>query len=170
MTIPTLATLHLHLRAWEETDAERLFAILQEPDIFKYFPKTTPPPREWVDKYIQHHLSHWRERGYGHWAAERQEDEQVVGWTGLEYLPELEQTEVAYLLSAEARGRGLATEAAQAAVAFGFEKCGLLEIIGLVHPENAASIRVLEKCGLELHDRLTLWGMEMLRYRKERDK
>lgn len=167
MSIPTLTTPHLLLRGWEAVDAERLFAILREADIFQYFPKTTPPPRAWVDKYIQHHLAHWRERGYGHWAVVRGEDELVVGWTGLEYLPELEQTEVAYLLSAEARGKGYATEAAQAAMAFGFERCGLKEIIGLVHPENAASVRVLEKCGLALHDRVKLWGMEMLKYRAE---
>jgi RimJ/RimL family protein N-acetyltransferase len=165
MTIPSLMTPRLFLRPWEEVDAERLFAILQEADIFKYFPKTNAPPRAWVDKYIQHHLSHWQVRGYGHWAVVTIDDGQVQGWTGLEYLPELDQTEVAYLLSGEAQGRGFATEAARAAVGFGLETCGLAEIIGLVHPGNAASIRVLEKCGLAYTNRLTLWGMEMLRYR-----
>jgi ribosomal-protein-alanine N-acetyltransferase len=117
-----------------------------------------------VDKYINHHLSHWQARGYGHWAVVTREDDLVVGWTGLEYLPELDQTEVAYLLSKKVHGRGFATEAVRAAVAFGFEVCSLPVIIGLVHPENAASVRVLEKCGLLFTDRQTLWGLEMLRY------
>jgi ribosomal-protein-alanine N-acetyltransferase len=136
----------------------------------KYFPKTTPPPQAWVEKYIQHHLDHWRERGYGHWAVVLEQDDRVMGWCGLEFLPELKQTEVAYLLCGEAQGRGLATEAARAALAFGFTTCKLCEIIGLVHPENAASIRVLEKCGLKLHDKMKLWGMEMLRYHLVKEK
>ncbi|MEW6092582.1 MAG: GNAT family N-acetyltransferase [Chloroflexota bacterium] len=166
MSIPTLQIPHLLLRPWASEDAPALFQILQEPDIFKYFPRTTPPPREWADKYIAHHLTHWQERGYGHWAVVTKDDGQVIGWTGLEYLLELDQTEVAYLLSGQVRGRGYATEAARAAIAFGFGTCHLPGIIGLVHPENTASIRVLEKCGLTFTDRLTLWGLEMLRYFK----
>ena len=73
-----------------------------------------------------------------------------------------------YLLSRRVWGRGYATEAARAAVRYGFEVAGLQAIIGLVHPENAASIRVLEKCGMKLADRVTLWGLEMCRYRLER--
>jgi RimJ/RimL family protein N-acetyltransferase len=168
MTVPILSTPRLILRPWTPTDGDRLFEILQEPRIFQYFPKTSAPPRTWVEKYIAHHLKHWHERGCGHWAVVTQEDNMVIGWTGLEYLPELEQTEVAYLLSVQAQGRGYATEAARAAVEFGFGTCHLSVLIGLVHPENAASIRVLEKCGLVLNDRLTLWGLEMLRYSARR--
>jgi [ribosomal protein S5]-alanine N-acetyltransferase len=168
--VPTLSTPRLRLRPWEAGDAERLFSILQEPDILQYFPRTSPPQRGWVEKYIQHHFNHWQERDYGHWAVVLQQDDRVIGWTGLEYLPELEQTELAYLLSREAQGRGLATEAARAALAFGFETCRLVEIIGLVHPGNAASIHVLEKCGMKLHDQLELWGMEILRYHVFREK
>ena len=161
----TLSTPHLLLRPWQAGDVQRLFSILQEPGIMQYFPKTTSPPQAWVEKYIAHHASHWQEHGYGHWAVVNNQDGQVVGWTGLEYLPELNQTEIAYLLCGEVQGRGYATEAAQAALTFGFEICHLEEIIGLVHPQNAASIRVLEKCGLLFQDALELWGMELLRYR-----
>ena len=92
----------------------------------------------------------------------------MIGWCGLEYLPELRETEIAYLLSRAAWGRGYATEAAGAALRFGFESARLEELIGLVHPDNAGSIRVLEKIGMRQADRLTLWGMEMLRYRCRR--
>lgn len=166
MTLPTLRTPRLLLRPWDSADANRLFEILQEPGIFRYFPRTDTPPRPWVDKYIAHHLRHWQERGYGHWAVVKREDNLVLGWTGLEYLPELDQTEVAYLLSRQVWGRGYATESARTALEFGFGTCNLPAIIGLVHPENAASIRVLEKCGLLFTNRLTLWGLEMLRYFK----
>jgi RimJ/RimL family protein N-acetyltransferase len=166
--IPTIETPHLILRAWKPQDAEALFEILQEDGILRYFPNPNPPPRSKVEDYIAHQLAHWESRGYGHWAVVERESGQLLGWNGLEYLPELGETEVGYLLSTHSWGRGYATEAARAAVAYGFETAGLGAIIGLVHPENAGSIRVLEKCGMAFADRLTLWGLDMARYRVDR--
>jgi ribosomal-protein-alanine N-acetyltransferase len=165
---PLITTNNLVLRPWELEDAEALFNILQEKDILRYFPSSTPPPREKVEKYILHHLTHWQQRGYGHWAVVSRADGQVIGWSGLEYLPEINETEIAFLLSQRVWGRGLATEAAQAAIHFGFASAGLETIVGLVHPENIASIRVLEKCGLAFVDQITLWGLALYRYRIHR--
>lgn len=164
MIIPIVETPRLILRSWSPSDADRLYSILQEKDIFKYFPRAWAPERPWVDKYIHHHLCHWEEHGYGHWAVVNRESGEVIGWNGLEYLPETSETEVAYLLGRESWGRGFATEAAAAAVDFGTDTCRLKPIIGLVHPGNIASIRVLEKIGLVLSNRATYWGMEFLRY------
>jgi ribosomal-protein-alanine N-acetyltransferase len=166
MEIPTLETSHLVLRPWSIEDAEILFRILQEPDILKYFPPTTFT-LEKTQRYINHQLKHWQERGYGHWAVTLRKDRRVIGWNGLEYLSETGENEVAYLLSCHVWGRGFATEAALAAVRYGFGPAGLHAIIGLVHPENFASIRVLEKCGLSFIDRKVYWGLEMCRYRIE---
>ena len=168
MKIPIIEREHLTLRGWEPEDASALFDTLQEDGILQYFPNPGPPAREWANQYIAHQRSHWARYSYGHWAVVTRDDGRLVGWDGLECLPELRETEVAYLLSRSVWGRGYATEAAQAAVRFGFESCGLAEIVGLVHPQNAGSIRVLEKCGMTFADRLTLWGMEMRRYRLER--
>lgn len=164
MKIPIITTPHLILRPWSLSDADRLFTILQEADMFKYFPQTRAPERSWVDKYINHHLSHWQEHGYGHWAVVNRADGEVIGWNGLEYLPETCETEVAYLLSRQVWGQGFATEAARAAVEYGFGTCQLSLIIGLVHPDNIGSIRVLEKIGLVFNNRANYWGMELLRY------
>jgi ribosomal-protein-alanine N-acetyltransferase len=166
MTIPTLDTPSLVLRPWILQDAEALYQILQEPDILEYFPPSVFT-LEKTQRYINHQLDHWRERSYGHWAVTRKADLRVVGWNGLEFLPETGEVEVAYLLSHQVWGHGYATEAAQAALRFGFESACLKAVIGLVHPENVGSIRVLEKCGLTFIDRKVYWGLEMLRYRKE---
>jgi RimJ/RimL family protein N-acetyltransferase len=168
MQIPCLQTPDLILRPWDPGDADRLFEILQEQGIFEYIPGKASPPRAWVDRYIARHLKHWQARGCGHWAVVARSSGQLIGWNGLEYLPELDETEVAYLLSRAVWGQGFATEAAWAAVGFGFEQCGLEQITGLVHPENRASIRVLEKCGLTFSDPLHLWDTDLLRYRISR--
>ncbi len=168
MTGVVLQTPHLVLRPWTTGDAGTLFDILQEKNILQYFPAPGPPGHEIVGAYIQRQMVHWEGYGYGHWAVTLSGQGQILGWDGLEFLPELGECEVAYLLSRKVWGCGYATEAARAALRFGFETCGLENIIGLVHPENAASIRVLEKCGLSPVDRIHLWGMELRRYRIER--
>jgi ribosomal-protein-alanine N-acetyltransferase len=160
----TIQTPRLVLRPWQPDDAGRLFEILQEEDLLRYFPRTSPPPFERVERYIAHHQAHWQERGYGHWAVVPRAESFVIGWTGLEFLPDSQETEVAYLLSRAYWGKGYATEAACAAVKFGFENAGLESIIGLAHPENLASRRVLEKCGLSFVERKVYWGLELCRY------
>jgi ribosomal-protein-alanine N-acetyltransferase len=164
MSIPTLHTSNLLLRSWTPEDATALFEILQEPDILKYFPPTCFT-LEKTQRYIAHQLKHWQERGFGHWAVVTPSDGHVVGWSGLEYLPELDEIEIAYLLRESVRGRGYATEAALSAIKFCFGTCHLPTIIGLVHPNNIPSIRVLEKCGLVYSNPVTLWGLDMHRYR-----
>jgi len=166
MEIPTLETAHLILRPWTLEDAETLFLILQEPDILEYFPPGNYT-LEKTQRYLARQLKHWQERGYGHWAVTLKYNNRLVGWGGLEYLPESDENEVAYLLCHQVWGRGFATEAAKAAVRYRLETTGLPAIIGLVHPANNGSIRVLEKCGLTFIDRKVYWGLEMCRYRIE---
>lgn len=168
MNIPTIRTARLCLRPWTIEDAPDLFRILQGKDVLKYFPNPVPPLIERVEKYITRQLANWQERGCGHWAVTAPESERLLGWVGLEYLSELDDTEVAYLLVKDAWGQGLATEAARAAVKFGFESAGLDRIIGLVHPENAGSIRVLEKCGLAYKETIHIWDVDLRRHEMEK--
>jgi ribosomal-protein-alanine N-acetyltransferase len=160
-------TQRLILRPWLVDDADALLSILQEKDILRYFPPTEPRTIHQVRKYISFHHKHWQQHGYGHWAVIERESGRLIGWNGLEYLPETDETEVAYLLSREFWGRGYASEAGLAAVRFGLDQAGLRQIIGLVHPENIASRRVLEKCGLRFVDCKTYFGMLLCRYRIE---
>ena len=166
--IPTLSTTRLTLRPLAETDAPTLLELLSTGDVLRYFPNPAPPDRVRVDRIISHHLGMWAERGLGWWALELCARPGLIGCAGLEFLPETGETEVAYLLGRDYWGQGLATEAARAALQYGFEVLRLPSIIGLVHPENRASSHVLEKLGLTFVDRSSYFGMEMNRYRTTR--
>ena len=72
--------------------------------------------------------------------------------------------EVGYLLSRRHWGQGLATEGAQAALRFGVETLQLGSIVGIVHPENIASQRVLAKAGLTFINEADYFGMHVCRY------
>jgi RimJ/RimL family protein N-acetyltransferase len=155
--------------------------ILAEEGVLRYFPTATPPPLDRVRRLVLGQLEHWDEHGYGWWAVEPRarakghapeepdtHDEPLIGWAGLTYLPETDETEVAYLLGKPFWGRGLATEAAQASLRYGFEDLEIEVIVGIVHPDHLASQRVLAKAGLSFVERAHYFGMDVLRYAVER--
>lgn len=80
--------------------------------------------------------------GYGRWGCVLKEIGRVIGFCGLEYL---DVVDIGYRFVPGYWGRGLATEACRASVAYGFDVIGLERIVGLALSENLASHRVLEK-------------------------
>ena len=162
--IPTITTSRLTLHPFAPMDDIPFHRILNEPNILQYFPRTDPPDMERVQGLIERQLTHWEEHNLGWWAVIPHGQEELIGWNGLQYLPETGEVEVGYLLSRQVWGRGYATEGAQASLKFGFETLGLSQIIGLTHPENTASQHVLEKCGLSYVAQKEYFGMQLLRY------
>ena len=88
----------------------------------------------------------------------------MIGWCGLQYLPNTDETEIAYLLDRAVWGQGLATEAARAALRFGFDTQNLDRIIAIVHPDNLGSQKVALKAGLAFVDRTRYFQMDCFRY------
>lgn len=159
-----LAQQQIVLRPMIEDDAETLFRINQSEGVLRYFPNQTPPPLERVQRFIAGQQAHWKTYGYGNWGLAPEGQPAIAGWVGLQYLPELGETEVGFLLDRPYWGRGYATSAASESLRFGFEQCGLKRIIALVHPENLASRRVIEKCGMAYEETITIWGVELMRF------
>ncbi len=162
--IPSINTGRLTLRPLCAADAQALFHIYQQEGVLRYFPNTKPPALERIEGFITSQQAHWEKFGYGNWGILPDGRENIAGWVGLQFLPELDETEVGFLLGKNLWGLGYATEAARASIQFGFENFKLDHIIALVHPDNLASRRVIEKCGLSYIDRLHLWGIDLLRY------
>ena len=168
ITEQTLRTHHLTLRPLLPEDAEILFRIYQVEGVLQYFPNPAPPSLEKIQRFLQHVQNHWDQRGYGNWGIVPDGEREIAGWAGLEYLPELDETEVGFLLARPFWGKGYATEAALASLHFGFHKVNLDHMIALVHPENLASQRVIEKCSMTYQETIPLWGIELMRYRLDR--
>jgi ribosomal-protein-alanine N-acetyltransferase len=165
----------LTLRPFCEDDVDPLHQVMGDREVLRYFPSSDPPSRERIGRLIQFQLEHWEKHGYGWWAValrsdppKRLAEPPLIGWAGLQYLPETDETEVGYLLGKAYWGRGLATEAARESVRFGFEDLGIETIVGVVHPENIASQRVLEKAGLSFVEEANYFGMDVRRYVRTR--
>ena len=83
------------------------------------------------------------------WGVWERESGELVGDCSLHFDTGFGEWELSYGFRRDRWGRGYATEAARACVRYGFEELGLETIVADVDPANAASARVLEKCGLE---------------------
>ncbi len=96
-------------------------------------------------------LKDFEKYGYGRFAVIHKADQKLIGFSGLKYLPELDETDVGYRFLPEYWGKGFATESARASIQFGFDTLKLKRIIGVAMKDNLASINVLLKCGLSYY-------------------
>lgn len=134
-----------------------------DPQILRYTVdvamKSVEAAREFVRAYPD-----FDDVGFGRWACVFKETQEVIGFCGFKYLADLDVVDVGYRFLPDFWGLGLATEACQACLEFGFETMGLSRVFAFVMPENQASMRVLEKCGLRFDAVFDYDGIATHRY------
>ena len=145
-----LETERLVLRHQVIEDLDALWALYCDPEITKYIPDA-PRTREEAREELEWHMNgHPRFPELGLWATIYKETGTFIGRCGL--LPWTidgqEEVEVAYTIAREYWGQGLATEAAQAILQYGFEQLHLSRLICLIDSENVASQNVAKKIGM----------------------
>ena len=150
---PELRTERLLLRGWRPTDREPFAALNADPQVMEYFPALLS--REESDARVDRIETHFQEHGFGLWAVEVVDVAPFAGFIGLCFARfEAHFTpcvEIGWRLGTEHWGRGIATEGAKAALAFGFETLRLDEIFSFTATVNVRSRRVMEKIGMT-HD------------------
>jgi RimJ/RimL family protein N-acetyltransferase len=123
---------------------------------------------EQVWSKILRYAGHWALLGFGYWLIEERERGTFVGEVGFADFkralsPSFEdRPEIGWALARRAHGAGLATEAVRAALAWGDEHFGGVPTACLIDPENAASLRVADKCGYREYARTRYDGHEVI--------
>ena len=162
--IPTIETQRLSLRPFREADVPALFDLLQDPDVVRYVGDRRVPTLQESWRSVAGWLGHWAMRGYGQWAVEERGRGRLIGRAGIINPAEWPGPEVGYLLGREWWGHGYATEAANAAMDWGFREIGFEELISLIDPENHRSIAVATRLGESLRGETTLLVTPVLTY------
>jgi RimJ/RimL family protein N-acetyltransferase len=169
MHTPIIETDRLTLRVFVPEDVDRLAEILGDPSVMRYMPGGEPMPRQRIEIGLKKIIDHWHQHGFGRWAVIHNVDDRLIGWCGLEFIQEISEVEVAYLLEKLYWGKGFATEAAKASLRYGFEELKLDHIIALAFPENVASRRVMEKIGMVYEKMTHIWNLDLVQYRITRE-
>jgi ribosomal-protein-alanine N-acetyltransferase len=159
-----IATDRLILRRLRKDDLETYAKIMGAKEVGKWFPKGDGYTREESEKSLNAILKHWGKHGFGIWAIINKANGVLIGRCGLNLIDETSEVEVDFVLTPNSWGKGYATEAAKAALAYGFQKLKLQNIIALAKPENTASRRVIEKIGMKFKRNAEYWGITCAYY------
>jgi RimJ/RimL family protein N-acetyltransferase len=145
-TIPELVTERLILRGFRDADREPFAALNGDPEVMRYFVRTLD--RSASDERVDRILDGWQSDGYGLWAVERRADGAFLGFTGLANHDYLDLPEIGWRFARVAWGNGYATEAARAALAWGFRVLAAPEIVSVTAVGNERSRAVMERLGM----------------------
>jgi len=152
LNIPVLETPRLILRSHKLDDFDTAVAIWSDPAVRKHF-GDRPFTREDQWARFLRQFGMWAVMGYGSWAVEEKDTGDYIGTVGVfevkrDMTPSMEGTpEAGWTLAARCHGKGYATEATKAALAWTDTKLGHPRMFCIIAPANGPSIRVAEKCG-----------------------
>ena len=141
-----LVTDRLILREFELTDAQDMFDLNSDEEVMRYTGDVYFKSIEDSIKLIQNY-SDYEENGFGRWATITRKDNQFIGWCGLKKLED-NTVDIGYRFFKKFWNQGYGTESAKACLDYGFNVLDLEEIIANADKENLASIRVMEKIGM----------------------
>ncbi len=143
-----LYTTRLLLRKMHPDDAQDAFELNSDPDVVRYTGDgafaSVDEARHFLENYDAYEK--W---GYGRLNCYLRSTGEYIGWCGLKYHPDKDETDLGYRFKKKFWNRGFATEASEICLHYGFEIVKLPAIVGRVMKDNIASIKVLEKIGMQ---------------------
>lgn len=152
-----IETPRLILRPFTRHDLDTMSSINQDSRVMEYFPALQT--RADTELFITKSISRQREYGFSFYAADLKSISACIGFIGLAHvslnIPFTPAVEIAWRLSADYWGQGLATEGARAVLDYGFTTLDLSKVVSFTATQNVRSQRVMEKIGLSrnvLHD------------------
>jgi RimJ/RimL family protein N-acetyltransferase len=164
-----LTTERLRLRPRTLADLEACVAMDLDPQVHRFIFGDRPPDRREHRANLRARIaSGWPAAG-GIWVVEWRHAPGFLGWCGLFPLDNAGPIEIGYRYVRRAWGRGIATEAARALLDHGFRALGFDPIVGVTHPANSASQRVLEKIGLKPRGAAFHYGQAVSFFELSRD-
>jgi RimJ/RimL family protein N-acetyltransferase len=143
-------TRRLRMRELREEDSAFYLDLLTDPDFMTNIAdRGVRTPEQALAHLEQRVFSSYDAHGFGMWLVCRKADGEPIGMAGLVKRDFLENVDLGYAFLPGGRGEGYATEAASGVVDYAASRFGIDCLAAIVSPENAASIRVLERLGFD---------------------
>lgn len=141
-------TPRLLLRYFTIEDAPLIYELNSDPDIVKYVHEPVLQNVEQAIKILTQNILPQYILNVGRWAVHQKDDKKFIGWCGIKYIPKSGIYDLGYRFLKTAWNKGYATEAARHTILYGINTLKISVITAMVHIENIASIKVLEKTGM----------------------
>jgi RimJ/RimL family protein N-acetyltransferase len=170
---PLLETARLILRPYQAGDLDAQAQVVGEAGAARH-PDGTAYSREDIWRRLLAGPGLWTLLGYGYWAVIARDDGRYLGQLGFadfkrDLIPSIDGLpEMGWILAPAAQGQGYATEAALAALAWADAALEAREIVAIIDPDNAPSIRVAAKCGFTEKEPATYRGEPIDLFRRRR--
>ena len=149
MPAKVLETDRLILRHFSELDAEFILELLNEPSFIQNIGDRKVRSIDGAKSYIKNGpVASYAKNGFGLYLVELKETSQAIGMCGLIKRDTLDDVDLGYAFLPNFWSKGYAVEAALAVKQYAREVAGLRRIVAITDPQNAGSIRVLEKIGM----------------------
>jgi RimJ/RimL family protein N-acetyltransferase len=169
MTREIARTKRLIVRTFVEADREPLIALACDPLVMRFIGRSAggfgERTRVEAETMFERLLERGRTRPYAMWAVSELNSEALIGWCGLQDLPGSDEVEIGWILDARYWGRGYATEAARAVLAYGFERVPLETIVAVAMPQNVKSTNVMRRLGMRDCGLATFYGKTLAYFR-----
>lgn len=160
----TLETERLLLRPFRDTDTEAYAAMCADPEVMRYVGERGVLTHDDAWRQMAMLVGHWQLRGFGMWAVEERTTTTFIGRVGLHFPDGWPDKEVAWALARPYWGRGLALEAARAALTHAFGALRWERAISLIDPDNRRSIRLAERLGQRFERETEIRGHRLSLY------
>jgi ribosomal-protein-alanine N-acetyltransferase len=151
------------LRPVESDDVDALHALWTDPAVRKYLWDDVIISREQVAAVVAASGADFAAHRFGLWAVHEKTTGAWTGFCGVRS-SEAGGPELLYGMWPRYWGQGLATEAAQAVLSYVFVTLDVPEVVAATDVPNHASVRVLERLGMQLRRRGLLNGLDTLFY------
>lgn len=150
-------------------DVDAIHQIWTDAGVRKYLWDDEVISREETVAVIEKSLKYFHCKGFGLFAVLPIDGERIIGFCGYWFFHEPPQLELLYGVITDQWGNGFAPEAANAMLAYGFEKLGFQEVIASTDGANVASVRVMEKLGMSFSKRKDANGSDTIFYSMKRE-
>jgi RimJ/RimL family protein N-acetyltransferase len=149
--VPVFETERLRLRGHGLADFDAVAAMWADPRVVRHI-SGKPSSREESWARLLRYAGHWALLGYGFWMIEEKANDRFVGEGGFgdfkrEFDPPFDAPEQGWALTPSAHGKGYASEAVAAMLAWGEAHFARRDFVCMIAPENGPSLRVAAKAG-----------------------
>jgi ribosomal-protein-alanine N-acetyltransferase len=164
-----IETGRLRCRPLTPGDVDEMHRLWIEPGVRKYLWDDREISGEEAKEVVEESVSIYQEQGFGLWGISFRETATLIGFCGYWFFHDPPELQLLYGIAPDHWGKGLATEAAQTMIRYGFERLSFNQITASTDAPNQASVRVMEKAGMRFDKRIEKNGLDTIYYQIRRE-